>query len=60
MQINRCPKCGGEPKVIRLVRNFVKFAYEVECYDCGFLSERCGTREEAVAKWNEMTKGENK
>lgn len=60
MQINRCPKCGREPEVKRIERDFVKIAYEVECYDCCLHSGRCETHAEAVAKWNEMTKGENK
>jgi Lar family restriction alleviation protein len=60
MKINKCPKCGREPEVIRLERNFVLSAYEVECYDCGLHTGRYGTRDEAIAKWNEITKGENK
>jgi predicted RNA-binding Zn-ribbon protein involved in translation (DUF1610 family) len=56
MQINRCPKCGREPEVIRLERRFVKISYEVECYDCGLHAGRYETRDEAVEKWNELTK----
>lgn len=60
MQINRCPKCGREPEVKRFEQNCVLIGYEVECFDCGLHTGRCKTYEEAVAKWNEMTKGENK
>jgi hypothetical protein len=57
-KINRCPKCGRVPEVIRLERKFVLSAYEVECYDCGLHTGYCKTYEEAIAKWNELTKGE--
>ncbi len=68
MQINRCPKCGREPSAIKLFkldneRNCfyaLKNGWEAECYDCGLHTGRCDTREEAVAKWNELTKGINK
>jgi UTP-glucose-1-phosphate uridylyltransferase len=46
------------PEVIRLERKFVLSAYEVECYDCGLHTGYCKTYEEAIAKWNELTKGE--
>lgn len=56
MQINRCPECGREPsidKIFNCHRDFL--GYEAECCDCGSYSGRCNTRDEAVAKWNEMT-----
>jgi transcription elongation factor Elf1 len=59
MQINRCPKCGRMPEVIRTVR-FTLIDYEVKCHDCRLYIERCDTPKQAIAKWNEMTKGENK
>lgn len=68
MVINKCPKCGREPSVIKLFklnneRNhlyLLKNGWEVECYDCGLHTGRCETQSEAVTKWNELTKGENK
>jgi hypothetical protein len=60
MQINRCPNCGWSPSEITHYRAADKrFIYEVECSDCGLHTGRCDTREEAVEKWNEITKGEN-
>jgi hypothetical protein len=59
MQINRCPKCGREPSEIRLHGGSMT-AREIECYDCGFHTGRCESHEEAVIKWNEMTKGMKK
>lgn len=68
MQINRCPKCGREPSVIKLLKLNIariflyalKNGWEAECYDCGLHTGRYDTLEEAVANWNEMTKGETK
>lgn len=57
MQINRCPKCGREP---------VSYAdldyngWRLQCSYCGLVTECFETRAEAVAKWNELTKGVNK
>lgn len=59
MKINRCPKCGRKPGEIR-VKSISHPGVEFECYDCGFHTGRCKTRNEAIEKWNEMTKGENK
>lgn len=56
MKINKCPICGREPsihKVFNCHRDFL--GYEAECYDCVLHTGRYKTREEAVAKWNEMT-----
>ena len=61
MKINRCPKCGREPatfKVYDYVEN--KFGYEIGCYECEIQTEVVKTRDEAVARWNEITKGESK
>jgi hypothetical protein len=61
MQINRCPKCGREPVVARIVNDrYVLLGYQVDCDDCCLHTGRYGTRDEAIAKWNELTKGENK
>lgn len=55
-RLNRCPRCRREPSFNKLFNiKLDPIGYEVECYDCGFHSGRCETREEAVAKWNEMT-----
>lgn len=53
-QLQPCPFCGGEGKVIRIPGNFPKH-YVVVCWneDCeasvGNYSEN---KEEAIAKWN--------
>jgi hypothetical protein len=31
--------------------------WKIECSDCGLHTDRCASGSEAVAKWNEMTKG---
>lgn len=59
MQINRCPKCGREPSMIK-IKSITNYGVEVECYDCGLHSGCCDTKEEAIKKWNELTKGDNK
>jgi hypothetical protein len=62
MQINKCPKCGREPSNIELIiplKTLNILGYEIECYDCGLHSGRCDTEEEAINKWNELTKGDN-
>lgn len=63
MQINRCPKCGREP-AIHIARNDDEsesiYGYRAECYECDVWAEVGGTKAEAIAKWNEMTKGINK
>lgn len=65
MEINRCPKCGREPSIFQRITVTKEFtidnvAMEVECYDCGLHTCRCKTRDEAVAKWNELTEGGDK
>ena len=54
MQINRCPKCGREPSVIR-IKSIDGYGVEIECYDCGLNSGRCEAPEKAVTKWNGLT-----
>jgi hypothetical protein len=67
MQINRCPECGREPLIYRATP-IIRFdhttisgdtKYVCHCYPCG-LRVKSNTRDEAVAKWNEMTEEENK
>lgn len=61
MKINRCPKCGRKPSFNKLFNiKFEPIGYEVECYDCELSTGRLDTLDEAEAKWNELTKGENK
>lgn len=65
MQINRCQKCGREPITIRFraVENFnsiPKISTKIECYACAVNTGQCKSYDEAVAKWNELTKGEMK
>lgn len=59
MQINRCPKCGKKPKVMRTVR-FALTLFDVRCNDCHMHTGCRETRDEAIEKWNELTKGEAK
>lgn len=54
MQINRCPKCGQEPKLLEWL---LSGEYEVECAHCKYYSGAFNTSAEAVAKWNELTEG---
>lgn len=61
MQINLCPKCGREPTRIRYESMSRKtIGHEIVCKDCGISTWNFKRLSEAVAKWNEMTKGENK
>lgn len=60
MQINRCPKCGREPSEIGTFNPASGKGYEIECYDCGLHTGTFAYYEDAVEKWNEMTKGTNK
>ena len=64
---NRCPRCGQEPMTYRATP-FVRLnpttilgdtRYVCLCYPCGLLVKG-KTRDEAIAKWNEMTKGGTK
>jgi transcription elongation factor Elf1 len=54
MQINRCPKCGKEPKMIAHPGILVA-RMEIRCDSCGLSTKQCISVTEAVAKWNEMT-----
>ena len=58
MKINPCPICGREPGVWIHEADFYTIGYEFSCGGCGFYTGSCETRDEAVTKWNEMTKGE--
>lgn len=60
MQINPCPKCGRKPCEWIHEADFYTIGYEVKCYYCGLHTGLCKTYAEAVAKWNELTKGETK
>ena len=64
MKIDRCPKCGQEPMTYRSTP-FIRLnpttilgdaKYVCHCYPCG-LMVKSKTRDEAIEKWNEMTKG---
>lgn len=57
MEIRLCPKCGRGPSVITWSIAGDNIGYEAECYDCGLHTGRCDTKEEAIKKWNELTKG---
>lgn len=65
MEIKPCPICGREPEVA-----FVKIGlwaspcWVVECHEYGkhaiyVTSDKAGTREEAIEKWNAICKGAN-
>jgi transcription elongation factor Elf1 len=59
MHINNCPKCGVEPHVIPIFDSDDEYCgSEVECYHCRLHTGCCETENEAILKWNEMTKGE--
>lgn len=55
MKINQCPKCGREPRRYRYIFGH---KYQIECLECGLDTGLCESADEAVTKWNEMTKGE--
>lgn len=56
MQINPCPKCGRDASVAKIIDYMrYKFGYEIGCYDCKIRTEVIKTRDEAIAKWNELT-----
>jgi len=59
VKINRCPKCGREPSVIR-IKSVIDYGVEVECYDCGLRAGVCLNFDEAVTRWNELTEVINK
>ena len=52
MRINRCPKCGREPKLMEWLESG---QYEVECPNCLDYSGGFDTPDEAIVKWNEIT-----
>lgn len=60
MKINPCPKCGREPVSMRVFTNMLFRGWRVKCLDCELHTGCCETRDEAVEKWNELTKGVNK
>lgn len=60
MQINRCPKCGREPVSTEMYAGEFYLGWRVECLRCKLHTCTCESRSEAVAKWNEMTKGDSK
>lgn len=60
MQINRCPKCWRVPSIFIDEQDFVTIGVEIWCSDCGLRTGVCLNFDEAVAKWNELTKGVNK
>lgn len=49
-----CPKCGGKP-VVRL-STIDGIDYYVECSRCNTQGEGCDSKEEAIYKWNHMTR----
>ena len=61
MQINRCPKCGREPKIYcgEALLNGILRDVKIMCDDCWLYTGICETLDEAVEKWNKMTEGEN-
>lgn len=61
MEINRCQKCGREPRVYcgeALLKGEMRDV-SIECENCGLHTGSCNTRAEAIAKWNEMTNFQN-
>ena len=63
MKIDRCPKCGKEPMTY-LSTPFIRLnpttilgdtKYVCHCSPCGLIVKG-KTRDEAIAKWNEITK----
>ena len=63
MKIDRCPKCEQEPMTYRSTP-FIRLnpttilgdtKYVCHCFPCGLIVKG-KTRDEAIAKWNEMTK----
>ena len=63
MKIDRCPKCEQEPMTYRSTP-FIRLnpttilgdtKYVCHCFPCGLIVKD-KTRDEAIAKWNEMTK----
>lgn len=57
MKINRCPKCGREPKVI-LTQSWLTLDgfVVVECQTCGLkVTNDFESIEVAIEKWNRMT-----
>ncbi len=58
MQINRCPKCGREPSIARIINgNYELAGFGIECYDCSLHTGCIPHYLDAVARWNEMAKG---
>jgi hypothetical protein len=55
MNINPCPRCGREPRILVWLLS----GYEVVCAHCRIYSGMFDTRVEAVEKWNKLTKGES-
>lgn len=66
MQINPCPRCGRKPELEKYFKyskdigDFYFAGWRYQHLNCCLHTGCCETREEAVTKWNEMTKGKNK
>ena len=62
MKINRCPKCGRSPLIISEYNSDGDeyCGSKIMCCYCRLYTETCETMQKAIAKWNELTKGENK
>jgi hypothetical protein len=61
MKINRCPKCGREPIIAKIINgNYELSGFQIDCDDCCLHTGCIPHYVDAVAKWNELTKGDNK
>lgn len=57
MQINRCPRCGREPKIILIQGCLTLDGFVlIECQKCGIkVTNDFESEEVAIEKWNELT-----
>lgn len=58
MEINKCPKCGSEPIIAKIVNgNYEFLGYQIDCDDCCLHTGCMPYYVDVVAKWNKITKG---
>jgi uncharacterized Zn finger protein len=60
-KINKCPKCGREPKIILIQSRLTLDGFVlIECQKCGIkVTHDSESEEVAIEKWNKLTEAEN-
>lgn len=60
MKLNRCPKCGRDPIIAKIINGKYELeGFQIDCDDCCLHTGCIPHYVDAVEKWNEITKGDN-